>query len=101
LITRDDKNLPKAEVVARKRTVTGEDGRPKVVDVEYMEWYTPKPPGNKVWTDDYSNMVGILREKYAFTILIGLLVAIGVMVAVILLYGKSLEQQQHQRTHGS
>ena len=61
--------------------------------------HTPKPPRNKVWTDDYSNMVGILREQHAFTILIGLLVGIGVMVVGILLYGKS--QEQSHRTHGT
>jgi hypothetical protein len=87
MLAREEKSLPKEGKVvseANKR--------------EYMEWITKPAPGNKVWTDDYTNMVGVLKEQYVFTILIGLLAGIGVMVTVILLYGKSLEQST--RTHG-
>jgi hypothetical protein len=26
-----------------------------------LNWGTPAPPGNRVWTDDFSNLVGVLR----------------------------------------
>jgi hypothetical protein len=26
-----------------------------------LNWYTPRAPGNRVWTDDYSNLLGVFR----------------------------------------
>jgi hypothetical protein len=27
----------------------------------YIMWSTPPPPGNRLWTDDYSNMMSVFR----------------------------------------
>jgi hypothetical protein len=45
MIARDEKYLP-------QNTPEGEHG---------LVWLTPPPPGNRVWTDDFSNLVGVLR----------------------------------------
>jgi hypothetical protein len=33
----------------------------KVTTAPYQKWQVPTPPGNRVWTDDYSDFIGVFR----------------------------------------
>ena len=48
MIARDEKYLPKA-------------GRKNLGPEHIQEWEVPIPPGRALWTDDFSNIVSILR----------------------------------------
>jgi hypothetical protein len=74
MIARKDEYLPKD---------TGAGAAP-------IEWTTPAAPGNPVWTDDYSNLAGYLRESFAVTIFVALFAGIGVFVVLIMLVCKSI-----------
>ncbi len=79
-------------MLARQEKYLPAEGQVKspLTDKTYMEWYTPPAPGNPIWTNDYSNLVGILRERFAFTWLLVLLGGIGVLVAALLWIGKAM-----------
>jgi hypothetical protein len=81
MIARKSEYLPKEEQVTSP--LTGQ---------VHLVWATPPPPGDAVWTDDYSNLVGVLRESTVLYILVLLLLGIGVSVVIILVVCKNLEE---------
>lgn len=48
MLANDEKYLPKVGTITLSRT-------------HEQQWDTPRPPGRAVWTDDFSNIVSILR----------------------------------------
>jgi hypothetical protein len=64
----------------------------EVTDQAYMSWSTPDAPGNRIWTDDYSNLAGILSENFTVLLLLILFGIIGVFCAVSFLICKTAER---------
>ncbi len=99
MIARKDEYLPKGEDVPlnedwlrRLSRFEIEDARPVVsplTNEQYMVWYTPRPPGNRIWTDNYSNLAGILRENFTVYLLLILFGVIGGFVALAYLICKA------------
>jgi hypothetical protein len=53
MLTRHEEDLPKETSRESLRGRAGREPGPS--------WYTPEPPGNRLWTDDYSNLLGVFR----------------------------------------
>jgi hypothetical protein len=100
-LPKGDANTPLNENWIRSLALSGlseddiQTARPvvsKESNKQYMVWYTPTPAGKPMWTDDYSNLVGVLRESFALTVFLFLFAGIGVFVVLVLLISKNLEQ---------
>jgi hypothetical protein len=59
MLSRHEEDLPphgtREEMDQYDRAQHGEGEFSKVL------WFTPRAPGNRVWTDDYSNLLGVFR----------------------------------------
>jgi len=53
MLANHEEDLPKATAEGSRRRLGEATVGPT--------WYTPEPPGNRLWTDDYSNLLGVFR----------------------------------------
>jgi len=57
----------------------------------YLTWTVPAAPRERIWTDDYSNLVGVLRESLAGWIMVGVFVFVVVFAVAVMYICKALE----------
>jgi hypothetical protein len=86
LLARDKKYLPREEDV---KLPEGQRA--------YLHWTTPAPPAERIWTDDYSNLVGVLRERVAGLIMLGMFGFVVLFAVVVIFISKNMDEVSPRR----